>query len=380
VTSRLIATYVIRADARDIDARARSIAIEQSVEMPVTAIPCEAILADIVGRVETITDLQNGTFAARISLSVATMVDDAGRGEPGQLVNMLFGNSSIHDDVSLFDVEFSEDFAASFHGPNHGMDGLRSRVGAGRRAMTCSALKPLGQSCGQLAALASTLALGGLDYIKDDHGLADQAFSPFAARVAAVMNAVRAANASTGRSTRYVPSLSGNLDALRRQISMARDHGIDTVLIAPMVTGLASFATIAHEARDMAFLTHPAMAGSARIAPAALLGKLFRLMGADGVIYPNAGGRFGYTHASCRSIAATALADWHSIKPVLPIPAGGMTRARVPELLAIYGPDVMLLIGGDLLVAGKEMTAEAAAFQRSVETYAYNVTHDHDRS
>ncbi|MGL1733457.1 RuBisCO large subunit C-terminal-like domain-containing protein, partial [Vibrio parahaemolyticus] len=63
----------------------------------------------------------------------------------------------------------------------------------------------------RLAAIALKLALGGLDYIKDDHNLADQRHAPFAARVAAVSAAVAKASKKTGHSTRYLPSISGNL-------------------------------------------------------------------------------------------------------------------------------------------------------------------------
>ena len=42
-------------------------------------------------------------------------------------------------------------------------------------------------------------------------------------------------------------------------------------------------------------MAHPALAGVARIAPALLIGKLFRLFGADLPVFPNHGGRFGYS-------------------------------------------------------------------------------------
>ena len=46
-----------------------------------------------------------------------------------------------------------------------------------------------------------------------------------------------------------------------------------------------------------------------------------------------------------------------------------MTLERVPEMLDFYGPDVMLLIGGNLLAAGAHLTAETAAFTRRVRTH-----------
>ena len=366
MSSKLLAHYLISSDAAAIDARARAIAIEQSVEMPVGAIDDARVLSQIVGNVETISDRGGGLFTATIALDLET----TGL-ESGQLLNILFGNTSLHDDVTLAAITIPDKLAAAFPGPRFGPAGLRSRVGAGQRALTCAALKPQGLRPDKLASLARMLALGGLDYIKDDHSLADQQQAPFAVRVRAIADAVRRAGAETGKATRYLPSLSGNLDKLRAQVVIARDLGLDTLLIAPMVVGLPSFEAIVRENSDMAFIAHPAMAGAARIAPQALLGTLFRLLGADGVIFPNAGGRFGYTAATCAAIADAAFAPLGALKTTLPVPAGGMTLPRTPEILAFYGPDAMLLIGGDLLAARDQMTAAAKSFQHAVEGHRY---------
>jgi ribulose-bisphosphate carboxylase large chain len=287
-------------------------------------------------------------------------------------MNMLFGNSSLHEDMTLEDVDLPEAMARSFCGPGAGIEGLRGRVGAGRRALTCAALKPQGLASQALADLAYRMALGGIDFIKDDHGLADQRYSPFAARVAACAAAVRKAKSETGLQTRYVPSLSGDLDQLRAQIAIARDEGIDTALIAPMVVGLPAFHALARENRDIAFLAHPAMGGAARIAPPLLFGKLFRLFGADGVIFPNHGGRFGYSAQTCAALAATARAPFAGHAPASPVPAGGMTLDRLDEILTFYGPDMMLLIGGSLLAAGERLTEESARFARHVTEFSGN--------
>jgi ribulose-bisphosphate carboxylase large chain len=51
----------------------------------------------------------------------------------------------------------------------------------------------------------------------------------------------------------------------------------------------------------------------------------------------------------------------------VPVPAGGMTLARVPEMLDFYGPDVMLLIGGSLLAGGERAAAD---FTSAVASHA----------
>lgn len=361
----IVVTYRVRAGAAAIEERARAIAVEQSVEMPVAAITDAQVLDGILGRVVGIAPAGEGAFDVRVDLAQATTGLEA-----GQLFNMLFGNTSIHDDVTLQDMEAGPELVQAFGGPRHGIEGLRARVGAGRRALTCSALKPQGMPPEALAALAGRLALGRLDYIKDDHGLADQAYSPFAARVAVVAGAIARAADATAKRTRYVPSLAGTLDDLRRQVDICRAHGLDTIMIAPMVVGVPSFAAVVREAPDMAVMTHPALAGAARIAPPLHFGRLFRMLGADAVVYPNHGGRFGYTAETCRAIAQAGLAEWHGLRGTLAVPAGGMTLDRVPEMLDFYGPDVMLLIGGGLLAAGDRLTEETAAFVDAVEGYS----------
>ena len=67
-------------------------------------------------------------------------------GDPGQLINMLFGNTSLHDDVTLHDVALPAELVKGFGGPRHGLHELRRRVGAPARALTCSALKPQGSA------------------------------------------------------------------------------------------------------------------------------------------------------------------------------------------------------------------------------------------
>ena len=174
-----------------------------------------------------------------------------------------------------------------------------------------------------------------------------------------------------GIHTRYVPSLSGDLDTMRGQVACARSAGIDTVMVAPMIMGFSNFNRLVRENSDIAFLAHPAMAGAARIAPPLLLGKLFRLLGADAIVYPNHGGRFGYSPGTCRLIAAEALGILNGLKPALPVPAGGMTTERVDEMLDFYGADIMLLIGGALLSAREKLVEETAAFVNAVKSHRY---------
>ena len=140
-------------------------------------------------------------------------------------------------------------------------------------------------------------------------------------------------------------------------------------MIPPMILGVSNFHRLVREFPNMAFFGHPAMAGASRIAPPLLFGKLFRLFGADAVIYPNYGGRFSYSPETSRAVADAARRDWHGLKQCLPCPAGGMTLERAPEILDFYGPDTMLLIGGSLLSERDRLTEATAHFVKRVARY-----------
>jgi ribulose-bisphosphate carboxylase large chain len=206
--------------------------------------------------------------------------------------------------------------------------------------------------------------------IKDDHGLANQAYSPFAERVPAVQRAVEEANRETGGRTLYAPTFSGSPSALAEQARIARANGVRMALIAPMLVGLPAFSELVREQLDIPVMAHPAFAGAARVAPPVLLGTLFRLFGADATIFPNHGGRFSYSRATCLAIAHAAREPFAGMPATLPVPAGGMSVERVDEMVAGYGRDTMLLIGGGLLSAGGRLAERARAFVQGVKSRA----------
>ena len=87
------------------------------------------------------------------------------------------------------------------------------------------------------------------------------------------------------------------------------------MLLAPLIAGFANMQALVAEFPDMAFFAHPSLGGAARIAPALLIGTLFRLIGADAVIFPNFGGRFGYSPDTCRLLAGNARAPLDGLAP-----------------------------------------------------------------
>ena len=353
---RIVASYRIRCAAAQVEARAQALAIEQSVEMPLHAVRSDWVRANVVGRVDAI-DPDGDAWRVTLRLSAASAGD-----EPGQLLNVLFGNCSLQPEVELVDVRLPQEILDTLPGPAFGIDGLREIVGARDRALTCTALKPQGLPAAELAELALQFARAGIDVIKDDHGIADQAYSRFDERVVAVQRAIDRANRETGGRSVYAPSLSGGPSRLAAQLRAAHRAGARCLLGCPMVLGVPAFAEMVRGYGGLGILAHPSLAGASRIAPALLLGRLFRLFGADATIFPNYGGRFAYDRETCRAIARSAREPLGRHRATLPVPAGGMSVDRVDDMLAEFGTDTMLLIGGNLLEAGAALPERARAF------------------
>src|SRR2546425_7170890 len=110
-------------------------------------------------------------------------------------------------------------------------------------------------------------------------------------------------------------------------------------------------------------MSHPSLAGAFfhpdhGIAPEVLLGDLFRVAGSDAVIYPNVGGRFTFSEATCAAINARLRGPLGPVSPSFPVPAGGIDAARVPHWIERDGADTIFLIRGG--VYGQPPPAPAA--------------------
>ncbi len=342
--------------------RAEAIANEQSVEVPCAAIGKQWVLDEIIGRVEDIASLPDGAHQVTISLAAETIGN-----ETAQLISMVYGNISLAEDVQLLDVALPDAVLSHFPGPRFGMEGLRKLTHAHGRPLTCTALKPQGLDSDELAALAHQLALGGLDMIKDDHGIADQAYSPFAERVPRIQAAVARANRETGGHCIYAPSLVGGPRQMERYCRIVKDEGVGAVLLIPMIIGLPVFQEMTAEWLDVPVLAHPGFGGAQRIAPPLLFGKMLRIFGADAVIFVNHLGRFTWPREVCEATAANLTGSMGHLKPALPVPAGGMTLGRVPDMKQSYGDDAMFLIGGGLLTARENLLARCREFVEMVK-------------
>jgi len=113
---------------------------------------------------------------------------------------------------------------------------------------------------------------------------------------------------------------------------------------------------LAERDTGLAIMAHPSHANTSPnahrgIAPDVLMGTLWRLAGADCVVYVNARGRFAWPVEACQAVNRRARQPLGPHLPVFPVPAGGIQAREVRHWFDLYGPDTLLLIGGSLLEA-----------------------------
>lgn len=334
--------------------KAEGIAREQTVEISAGIAPA-ALERRTIGRVVAVR--RDGSDAAGTALATIDYPWRALVSDLPQLLNLLFGNVSMQRGVRLEAIDWPEGLLAMLPGPRFGIAGVRAKTGARGRPLVATVLKPIGLSSRELAAHACDCAVAGIDLVKDDHSLSDQGSAPFRERVFAVAEALRRGERASGRKTLYLPNLSGPVERLAERIDDLKEAGVEGALVAPMILGIDAVRALAATS-GLVLLAHPALTGAFfqpahGMAPAVLLGDLFRLAGADIVNFPLPGGRFAFPRAEFDAVRRTLAAPRGAHPAALPMVAGGIDEKRIARWLPLLGDDVVYLVGGELYRGGR---------------------------
>jgi ribulose-bisphosphate carboxylase large chain len=365
---RFSVTYRIYGSEAEARAKAEDICIEQTVEFPADEVP-EGIIRDhVFGRIELFERLDQESFKAIISYAA-----EIAAGELTQLLNVIFGNTSIKPGIRVEHLDLPESLLTCFKGPRFGREGIRSLLNIPKRPLLSTALKPMGLSSKELADLAYRFTLGGIDIIKDDHGLSNQCCSPFEERVSRCAEAVQRAGKETGQLSIYIANITASHREVVKRARIAKDAGAGGLMAAPGLIGPDLMRELADDdSIALPILTHPALQGSFvtsrnGISHGVIFGQLARLAGADATIFPNFGGRFSFSCSECKEIAHATNESMGHLKSIFPAPGGGMSLDKVPDMLETYGQDLIFLIGGGLFRHGPDLVENCRYFRNMVE-------------
>jgi ribulose bisphosphate carboxylase large subunit-like protein len=141
-------------------------------------------------------------------------------------------------------------------------------------------VKPsLGLAPAEVAAVASALATGGADLIKDDELLGDPAWCPLEERV-------RAVSAVLPDGVRYAANVSGPMESLLQRALLAVELGADAVMVNAFAQGLDAIRALRKAELGVPIFAHRVGAALWARTPAlgvapSVIAELTRLCGAD---------------------------------------------------------------------------------------------------
>lgn len=261
--------------------------------------------------------------------------------------------------LKLLDLALPEDFAAAYPGPAHGVAGTRRLTGVEGRPIFGTIIKPsVGLSVGDTAALADRLLEAGLDFIKDDELMGDPPHSPFADRFNAVMDVIDRHAQRTGRKAMYAANISGDMDAMRRQLDMIERRGGTCAMLVLNSIGLSGVVEIR---RHASVALHGHRAGWGLYSRSPDLGvsyiayqKLWRLAGVDHLHVNGLSNKFCESDesviASARTCLAPMFADPARPDIVMPVVSSGQSAVQLGATYEALGSgDFIYCCGGGIM-------------------------------
>lgn len=382
---RITAKYYIETPL-DLEKSAQVLAGEQSSGTFI-AVPgeTEALKQRFAARVESITPLDTATEPAipgvmvsggkyqRAMIEVSWSIENFGYNLP-VMVSTLQGNLyelTQFTGLKLMDLELPSSFATAFTGPKFGIEGCRKLTGVYDRPLIGTIIKPsIGMTPEQTAELVNTLALAGIDFIKDDELLGSSANSLFDKRVDAVMEVVNRHADRTGKKIMYAFNISDDIDQMQRNYEKILRSGGTCAMVSLNSVGLAAVKKIG-DIGELAIHGHRNGWGMLNRHP--LLGiefpayqQLWRLAGVDQIHVNGIQNKFWESDDSVvRSIEACykPLLGGYS---VLPVVSSGQWGGQAPETYRrVPSVNLLYMAGGGILAHPDGPAAGVSALQQA---------------
>ena len=150
-----------------------SLCIEQSIEIPLQLVS-KSINKNHVGTPSSIKKIDYNIYRVIIDYPLINIGNSI-----TQFLNILFGNISLINGICCESVAWNQLPKTLFRGPAFGVSQIRKKLHINNpRPLAAAVLKPLGLSIKELGDLCYKIAAGGIDIIKDDHGLVDPNHCP----------------------------------------------------------------------------------------------------------------------------------------------------------------------------------------------------------
>jgi ribulose-bisphosphate carboxylase large chain len=317
-------------------------------------------------------------------------------GNMSQILASIAGNvfdmKSV-DALRLEDISFTKKIVKSFPGPQFGKAGVRKIFKAPKRPLMLSVAKPkVGLTTSQHVEVGRQIWEGGLDLLKDDENLSNQAFNPFEKRVRESLKVRDKIERKTGEKKSYLINITGpTVKEMEKRAKFIKEQGGEYAMIDIITKGWASVNSIREICQDLglAMHAHRAMHGAMTRVPTQgfsmnCVAKCARLLGVDQLHTGTAnvgkmvGSEEEVIHLNKQIVddkvnenksLHTLPQDWFGTKSVFPVSSGGLHPLLVDKVMDKLGTDIMLQIGGGIHGHPNGSYAGARAMREAVEAY-----------
>ena len=298
------------------------------------------------------------------------------------LLTITLGNElSTSLEIKLLDLQFPPQFLDQLPGPQFGVQGIRDKLGVYDRPLLLNVIKPcIGLPPEEGAKIAFESALAGIDIIKEDEKVSNDATSPIDKRVKAYKTAILRAGEETGGKTLYIANISSKISQLRDNAFRARDAGADILLVNFVSVGLTSLQMLAEDPElNMPLLTHFNLSQiwyespNLGISSFLMLGKLPRLAGADMVVQLIPYGKYTISLDSFLMYTRALTMPFLEIKPAMPVVGGGSHPRVVPRMVKDLGIDFVAGVGGAIQAHPQGTTAGVRAMRQALDAAVQDI-------
>jgi len=189
--------------------------------------------------------------------------------------------------IRITDVKLPESFKDAYAGPQFGVPGTRRLTGVYDRPVIGTIVKPaLGLRPEESSEMVRELVEADVDFIKDDEKLMSPAYSPFEARVKAIMPVILDREQRTGRKTMYAFGITAtDPDVMMRNHDIVVREGGNAAVINIQSIGFGAMAFLrkrsnlvlhAHRNGWDILTRHPGLGMDFKV-----YGMFWRLLGVD---------------------------------------------------------------------------------------------------
>jgi len=295
------------------------------------------------------------------------------------LLTACLGNISMAGKLKLLDLRMPKAILDGYQGPKFGIDGIYKALGIPKskhRPLLNNMIKPCsGYPVKVGTELFYQAAAGGCDVIKDDELIGDMDYNHVLERVKAYMKMEKRVFEETGEHTLYCVNVTDRLPKMFELAKRVVDAGGNGLMVNYLAIGPEAMRALAED-KDIGvpILAHMDCAGAYYMSPvhgissSFILGKLPRLAGADTVVIPFAlGGKAPYLPERFRQVVQALTFPFCDLKPMMPMPSGGITPINVQDIVNTLGQEVIIGSGGGVHAHPDGPIAGGRAFRQAIE-------------